>query len=76
MPRTTIKRMSNKHGHRYAWDELSKCHICKDCGTAEHRNGDYWWVGRFSKIEPPCRGNHVGQRDWYADAEIDSEGSE
>nr|WP_262405996.1 hypothetical protein [Salmonella enterica] len=45
MVRTTRERMNNKHGHHYQRD--GSIYICQYCGTAEHRNGNFWWAGRF-----------------------------
>ena len=67
MTRSTLERMNNKHGHHYQRD--GSIHVCWMCGTAEHRNGIFWWAGRCSLIEPPCSTNPAGQREWYATAE-------
>lgn len=71
MARTPVDRELNKAGHRYAFDSLSRTHICEDCGVSEHRNGQFWLWGKWSKTEPPCTGDHLGQRDWYEQANED-----
>ncbi|EAU6105669.1 hypothetical protein U3D69_003210 [Salmonella enterica] len=69
MSRTTRERMNNKHGHHYQRD--GSFYICHICGTAEHRNGNFWWAGRYSKCEPPCGDDIAGQDAWFDAAEIE-----
>ena len=56
-------------GHRFAFDSLSRCLVCDDCGTAMHRNGRFWLRGKWSTIEPPCGGD--GALEWYDAANPD-----
>ncbi|AGR57655.1 hypothetical protein A464_469 [Salmonella bongori N268-08] len=67
MSRTARERMNNKHGHDYQRD--GSIYICRYCGTAEHRNGNFWWAGRFSECEPPCGDDVAGQDAWFDAAE-------
>ena len=55
--------MSNEHIHHYQRD--GSIFICQRCGTAKHRNGKYWWAGRYSESEPPCGDDVVGQDAWF-----------
>ncbi|EEG2531165.1 hypothetical protein GYD82_003758 [Salmonella enterica] len=71
MNKTTRERMNNKHGHHYQRD--GSIYICHICGTAEHRNGNFWWSGRYSKYEPPCSDDRVGQDAWFDAAESEGE---
>lgn len=61
--RTSQDRINNPPGHHYQRD--GSIYVCAICGTAEHQNGNYWWAGRYSKIEPPCANNSAGQHDWH-----------
>ena len=73
MARKSIEREQNQHGHRYQWWEPGKVNICLLCGTAEHRNGKFYWAGRWSKVEPPCGSSEKAQREWYDAANPDDE---
>lgn len=55
MARTSLERVSNPYNHKYEWDANARCHICKICGTAEHRSGHFYYAGKRSKIEPSCQ---------------------
>ncbi|HEC7688477.1 TPA: hypothetical protein R4A09_000922 [Salmonella enterica subsp. enterica serovar Kiambu] len=71
MVRATRERMNNKHGHHHQRD--GSIYICHICGTAEHLNGNFWWAGRYSKYEPPCSDDPVGQDAWFDAAESEGE---
>ena len=73
MARTAVERDLNRHGHSYYFDSLSRTHICRDCGVSEHRNGEFWLWGKWSKTEPPCTGHIIGQQEWYDKANNDQE---
>ncbi len=62
--RTPLDRVLNPARHRYEWYADGKCHICRECGTAEHRNGRFYYVGRWSMSEPPCDGSHLERQAW------------
>ncbi|OWS76320.1 hypothetical protein CBW22_07615 [Pantoea sp. VS1] len=64
MARNALARLQNSAGHHYEFYSAGNCHVCTDCGTAEHRNGRFYYVGRWSKDEPPCEGNHIGRQLW------------
>lgn len=66
--RSSLSRLQNFHGHDYRWHVDCQCHVCCVCGTAEHRNGTFLYVGKYSKTEPPCEGNHLGRLNWLAQA--------
>ncbi|WP_273572100.1 hypothetical protein [Xenorhabdus griffiniae] len=69
--RDAIERLNNSAGHDYQWSAMCRVHICKKCGTAEHRSGWYWWAGHKSKQEPPCAYNpqidSAEMRNWCAE---------
>lgn len=69
--RTAIDRLNNKAGHQYYVDSLTKLHLCRICGTCEHRNGDFWWVGKWSRVEPPCDGHAIAREEWLQNANED-----
>lgn len=71
MPRTSIERATNIHRHHYLRER--DIHVCQYCGTAEHRNGKFWWAGRCSELEPPCGDDLVGQESWFEAAEREVE---
>lgn len=71
--RTAIERINNIPGHVYRYWEPGGVHICQLCGTAEHRNGKYWWAGRWSYTEPPCANTGNDQRLWFNVANPDPE---
>ena len=73
MARKATERLSNVHGHQYSWWSTGSVYICGICGTAEHKNGRYWWAGRWSKTEPPCGNSSPAQREWYNSANLDPE---
>ncbi|BET97317.1 hypothetical protein TCT1_22380 [Xenorhabdus sp. TCT-1] len=70
MARTAIERLNNSAGHNYQWSAMCRVHLCRKCGTAEHRSGWYWWAGYKSKVEPPCAYNpqidSAEMRNWCA----------
>lgn len=71
MARTELERVKNSSGHKYQWSSTGRVHICSTCGTAEHHNGQYWWAGRWSLIEPPCDSNSLAQNEWFNSANHD-----
>jgi len=73
MARNATERVLNAHGHQYYWSSTGAVFICSVCGTAELSNGEYWWVGRWSKTEPPCSSDRQAQREWYNAANRDPE---
>lgn len=66
--RSSLSRLQNLPGHDYRWHADCRCHVCRVCGTAEHSNGTFWYVGKYSENEPPCEGNHLGRLSWLAQA--------
>lgn len=68
MARSPLARAQNSAGHNYIWYADGNCHVCRDCGTAEHRNGRFYYVGRWSMTEPPCEGNQVARDAWINDS--------
>ena len=72
MKRTPLDRANNTAGHRYLWHGMCQCHICRDCGCAEHKNGMYWLIGYYSKIEPPCETAGYRFEEWLKSATDDS----
>jgi len=53
-----IHRLESKHGVK----------VCKSCGAALHRNGNWWLHGLKSTIEPPCDDDREGQSKWRSEA--------
>ena len=73
MARTATERAMNIPGHAYSYWEPGRVHICQICGTAEHKNGEYWWAGRWSLVEPPCGHTSTEQKIWFNMANPDPE---
>lgn len=69
MARNQLSRINNTSGHEYNWDSMCKVWICHKCGTAEHKNGDFYLQGYKSKTEPPCA-YETSREKHYSDIEF------
>lgn len=53
----------NAAGHHYEWCRGANAHVCRDCGTAEHVSGDFYYAWHKYREEPGCyRGRHYKGR--------------